>query len=196
MNMTHWRDLAVTSVQDPAAAARDLMSMQIPREALWTGLFLVAILNTLLFVLSNILVPGPSPLPEALSAPTFYFAIVFGGLVMTVYAIFYVGRWLGGTGSVADLMVLIVWLQALRVAVQAAALVLMIIFPLLSALLVFAASLVGFYIMLHFIKQAHRLGSLWGSFGVLILAIFAILIGMSVLLSLVGGPFLGASAYV
>ncbi|MCB1311369.1 MAG: YIP1 family protein [Sedimentitalea sp.] len=196
MTAAGWRQLAVVSVTDPAAAARALIALRPPREALWTALVLVAVLNTLIFVLSGMLVPGPSPLPAMLSSPVIYFAIVAGGLVLTVYAIFWTGRAFGGQGAVEDILVLIVWMQSLRVLVQVAALVLVLTAPLLSALLVFAAALIGLYMLVHFIDQAHRFGSPGRAIGVLIASVLAIVLGLSVLLSLLAGPILGVSSHV
>lgn len=196
MTAAGWRQLAVVSVTDPAAAARALIALRPPREALWTALVLVAVLNTLIFVLSGMLVPGPSPLPAMLSSPVIYFAIVAGGLVLTVYAIFWTGRAFGGQGALEDILVLIVWMQSLRVLVQVAALVLVLTAPLLSALLVFAAALIGLYMLVHFIDQAHRFGSPGRAIGVLIASVLAIVLGLSVLLSLLAGPILGVSSHV
>lgn len=192
------RQLAVTSVADPAAAARSLMALALPRAALWTALLLVAVLNTILFGLSHILVPAPEPVQMAglFSSPIAYFVLVSGGLVLTIYAIFWTGRLLGGSGALEDVMVLIIWLQGLRVLVQAAALVLLLVLPMLSMLLIFAAALIGLYILLHFVDQAHRLNSLGRSAGVLIASVVAIVVGLSLLLSLIGGPMIGAVPHV
>ncbi len=193
MIATDWRDLALTSITDPASAARSLLNLTLPREAIWTALILVAVLNTMLFTLSNVLAPGPSPLPGLFDAPTVYLGFVFFGLVMVIYAIFWVGRAVGGEGSLLDVMVLIVWLQGLRVVVQAVALVLLLIMPLLSGLLVIAAAIVGVYILVNFVNQAHRFESLGKSAGVLIGAFIAMVLIVSILLSLVGGPLTGVS---
>lgn len=196
MTLGEWRQLAITSVKDPATAARALMAMQIPRKALWIALVLVAVLNTLLFVLSNVVMPGPSPLPEIFDSPGLYLAIVVVGLILTTYSIYGVGRVMGGKGSLNDVMVLVVWLQVLRVAVQGAALVLVLLLPLLSALLVFAAALIGVFMLVHFIDQAHRFGSLGRSAAALIASLLAIVFGLSLILSLVGGPIVGSTPYV
>lgn len=196
MTELDWRGLAVTSVRYPAQGARILLSLEVPARVLWTALALVAVLNTLLFTLSNILMPGPTPLPVVLTSPFVYLALVLGGLTLTVYSIFWTGRLLGGKGELADVMVLVVWLQALRVAVQAVALVLLLVAPLLSGLLVLAAGLIGVWMMVHFVNEAHRLNSLGRAAGVLIASLLAIVVGLSVLLSLIGGPIVGSTPYV
>lgn len=196
MNPSDWRTLALTSITDPATAARQLLAFSVPREALWTALVLMAVLNAAIFTLSNILLPTPSPFPGLLNSPIAYFGIAAGGLILSIYAIFWIGRILGGTGALEDVMILLVWMQALRVVVQAVALVLVLTVPLLSALLVFAATLVGLYMLLHFVNQAHRFESLGRAAGVLIGAFVAIVLGLSLVLSLIGGPIVGSSLNV
>lgn len=196
MNLQYWGNLAVASVKTPAIAARTLMAMGFDTGTLWNALVLVAVANTFLFSLSNVILPGPSPLPEILSAPLVYFAVVAGGLALTAVSIRWVGRFMGGKGSLADILVLIVWMQVLRVLVQVVVLVLVFVIPLLSALLVFASALIGVYMLVHFINQAHRLDSPGKAAVVLVVSVLAIVVGLSVLLTLVGGPYIGSTLNV
>lgn len=196
MTDSNLRDLVVLTVKSPAQAARVLLDIDIPREALWIGLVLVAVLNGILFTLSNLLVPGPSPLPEMFLVPALYTALVAGGLVLTVYALYWTGRFMGGSGTLDDIMLAILWLQGLRVALMVVVIVLILTVPVLSALLVFGASIYGLFILLHFVNQAHRLNSLAKSAGVLVASMVAIVLGLTLLFSLFGGPISGLSAYV
>lgn len=197
MITANWRSLAVLSVTRPAEAAQQLMSLELSREVLWLALALAVVLNTTIHALSG-LIFGPITMPLAglPDSVVAYAALVGVGLLLTIFAIYRVGRMLGGQGSFDDVMVLMVWMQFLRVAVQAAALVLAMTIPILSALLVLAATFIGLFIFLHFIDQAHRLGSLMRAAGVMIASIFAIAISLLILLSLLGGPMTGASPYV
>lgn len=190
------RDLAVLTVTDPAAAGRVLLAVRPDSGTLWTALFLVAVLNAILFALSNMIVPMPEDVPVLISSPMIYLGIVLAGLVATVYALLWTGRGLGGRGELASILVLVVWLQALRVGVQAVALVLLLISPALSAILVFAAGLAGVWILLNFINVAHEFGSLGRSAGVLIAALLAMVLALSMVLALVGGPITGSTGYV
>lgn len=195
MTFIDLRNLAMLSVSDPAAAARQLMSMQIPRNILWSALFLVATLNTIIFTISDLLVPGPTPLGSLFSTPFTVFGMVAGGLFLTVYSIFWTGRVMGGKAAVDDIMVLIVWLQFLRLLVQAAVLVLVLTIPMISALLVsvlvLVAVVMGLYILLHFVKQAHQLESLGYAAGITIVSMLIPVMGLAVLFALFGVPFLG-----
>lgn len=196
MTSTGLRDLAILTLKDPAQAAQALLSRNIPREALWVALALVAVLNGIMFDLSNRLVPGPPPLPEMFLVPIIYTALVAAGLLLSIFSLFWAGRLLGGSGSIDDIMVSILWLQGLRLVLMVVVLITVLIFPLLSALLVFGASLYGLYILLHFVNQAHQLKSLGRSAGVLIASMVAIVLGLTLLVSLFGGPIVGLSANV
>ncbi|TMV08528.1 YIP1 family protein [Ruegeria sediminis] len=197
MNPAFWRDLAVTTIKDPAQAARRLMALGLGREVLWLGLALAVVLNTLLQAASNLLLPVIGVETQGIVPSLIaYSAIVGGGLIVTILAFYHVGRALGGTGSFNDVMILMVWMQFLKVAVQAAGLILVLTIPILSALLAFAAFLIGIYISVHFIDQAHRLNSLSRAAGVLIASVLAIAVVSFILLSLVGGPIPGSVSHV
>ncbi|MCE8008247.1 Yip1 family protein [Aestuariivita sp.] len=193
--MTHTlslKDLAILSIKDPALAARELIALKLDRGTLWTGLFLMVVLNTLLHSLTNILVPGPSPLPGVFDVPAIYLMFVGGGLVLIVLMVFWTGRTFGGTGQMEDVMVVLVWLQFLRVIVQAAALLLLLTIPVLSMLLVLAAGFIGLWMLVHFVNEAHGFGSLGKSAGVLVAAFVGMVVGVSILLSLIGVSAVGA----
>ncbi len=196
MNTPDLRELTIVTIRDPGAAARVLLAWPLTRETLWTLLVLIAVLNAVLFSLSNLLVPGPSPLPGVLNHPLIYCAVVAGGLALSVYALLWAGRFLGGSGSLAGVMQVVLWLQVLRLLVQAVTLILVLTIPLLSVLLFFAASIYGIYILLHFIRQAHGLPSMGRAAAVVIVAMVAILLGLTLLMSLFGGPIMGSLAYV
>jgi len=187
MTSLSFRDLILLTIREPARAAQILLQMRLSREALWTGLCLVAVLNTMLFTLSNLLIPSPKILPPFLEAPAVYLVMIFAGLLLTCMAIHWVGRAAGGKGSLQDVMVLVLWLQGLRVLVQCASILLALTLPFLSFFLVLAAAAIGLYIMIHFIDQAHQFNSIGLSFGVLIGSGLAIVLGLSALISVLFG---------
>lgn len=191
MSVAQWADLAMLTIKNPAKAARQLIDMHIPRKILWMVLFLVTICNTILFTFSDFLAPDPTPLSMLISTPFMMLVMITGGLILTVYSIYWSGRLMGGKGTIDRVMVLIVWLQALRLVVQAAALILVLTIPLLSALLVLVAVVFWLYVLVHFVNQAHQLGSMGRAAGVLIMSMIIPALGLAVLLSLIGLPFTG-----
>jgi len=116
--------------------------------------------------------------------------------VVTVFAITFTGNWLGGEGGLGDVLVLIVWLQALRLAVQLVATVLTLVAPGLALILLMAVNLYGLWIFVNFIDVAHRFGSPLKALGVIALAGIGIVLGLVLMLSLIGASTVGVSAYV
>lgn len=197
MSMGFWSDLAKKTVVDPAEAARRLLALDLGREVLWLALALAIVLNAALQATSNLILSSMGvEVPALVGSVIPYAAVVGGGLIVTIVAFHQIGIRMGGTGTFSDVMVLLVWLQFLKVLVQAAGMIFLLTVPILSALLSAVAFLVGIYITVHFIDQAHRLNSLAVATGVLVLSILAIAVLAILLLSLVGGPITGTPAYV
>ncbi|TMM54598.1 Yip1 family protein [Sulfitobacter sabulilitoris] len=193
-----WGQLALLTLRDPKAAAADIMAWDLPRDALWTALALVAAINTLIFGLSDLLVPVPTPsaVPAIFSSPLVFYVIVAGGLVVTAHALFWTGRALGGQGEFGDLLALLIWLQALRAAAQAAVLLAMLVMPGLAVILVFAASIAAMWILVNFISAGLHLNSIPRAITVLVAAILALVLGLSLILSMIGATTLGLPANV
>lgn len=189
MNGTDWGQLALLTVKDPAEAARRVMALNFPRETLWLALAVVSVLNTILLFLPAALLGLPIILPGILAHPFAYFLMISVGLVAMIYLMQWVGLKMGGNGTLEEVASVLIWLQALRVAVQAIALILQFLFPLFTILLSVVVGLYSLYIILHFIDQSLRLKSLGKAAGVLIATVLALAIAMTLLLALVGGPF-------
>ncbi|MFC6687434.1 YIP1 family protein [Jhaorihella thermophila] len=196
MTLAELRSLTVLSVTVPAEAARRILALRLPRGVLWSALLLAAALNAILFALSNILLPTPHMMPWIFQSPLVYFGLVVLALVAFIQALVWVGQGLGGQGGTDEIMAVIVWMQYLRVLVQAASLVLMLVFPILSLVLVMAATVIGVWILLHFIAQAHRLDGLGRAAFVVILSGLAVIIAASLFMALVLGPFTGDMSHV
>lgn len=179
--------LAVDTIRAPREVAQRLIDLHLPKDALWTALALVVVLNAGLYSLSNMMAPPPDDLTVPVVAPVPFALFLAAGLVGTIYALWYVGRTLGGDGALGDVMVLLVWLQALRLVAQVALLVLVPLSPVLSSLLVLAAAVIGFWILLNFIDVAHGYGSLLKSLGALALSVLAMALGLTFLVTLFGG---------
>jgi hypothetical protein len=188
--------LALDTIRDPRDAARRILALELPMNALWNALALAVVLNAALFGLSNLVSPPPPDVPIGTVPPIAFALFLAAGLVATIFALFHIGRTLGGEASFGGIMALLVWLQFLRVLVQAALLVLVPLVPVLAALVVIAAAVLGFWILLNFIDVAEGYDNLLKSLGVLVLSVIAMAFGLSLLLALFGGPFLGVSGNV
>ncbi|WP_101069135.1 Yip1 family protein [Roseovarius salinarum] len=183
-------DLTRQTLLAPAGAARRLIDMGLPVRTLWMALALMTVLNAIVYSASLQIAP-PAPeagamMPAALTSPLLFAVFLGGALVITVIALHGVGRGLDGQGSLADILVLITWLQGLRLALQVVSGVLMMAAPGLGALLVVVASVWGLYILVAFINEAHRFGSLLKAAAVLLVTAIALVAGLSLFIAVLG----------
>ncbi len=171
MNTVFLSNLAVLTLTKPAEAARRLMDMKPGREVLWLAFFLAVVLNCMVQLGIDTLVqvsdadgltePDPVPLILLKSA---------GAMMLSILAFLYVGRLFGGTASFDDMMVLTIWLQFLQVAALLVSLLVGLALPFFVLPLTLAIALLSLYITLHFLNEAHQLGSLGKSFVVILLS--------------------------
>ena len=203
MNGADLQTFALRSIRDPAAAAPVLMKLDLPRNALWSGILLMAALQSLLVGFAVWITPVPSD-PEApiaiiqalYGAPLWFFGVTLLINVLTIYALLGMGRLFGGTATLEDIMVVMVWFQGIQIAFKLVAMLLGLFIPILEALMVLAASGIGIYMFVNFINQVHRFDSIGRTLVVIVLAMLAVLLGFSLFVVLVGTPFMGETLYV
>ncbi|KIN72434.1 YIP1 family protein [Sulfitobacter guttiformis] len=187
--------LALETLQSPRTAAQKIMSVSLSRDVLWSALVLVACLNSIIYSFS-LLAVDTSALPPLFRNPVMFFALVTGVLVLTVHAFFWTGRALGGKGDLGDLLILMVWLQALRVLAQAVMFLLMILSPPLAQVFSLVVGIAGLWITVNFITEALRLPGLMHGVGVIVLAAVGIVFGLMILAGLIGVGAMGVTANV
>ncbi|WP_298969596.1 YIP1 family protein [uncultured Roseobacter sp.] len=191
-----WPQLALLTLRDPKSAAAQIMSWQIGRTELWMAAALVAIISTIMSSLSNYLIPVPDPLAGMVASPFTLFMIVAGGFVITVHAIYWTGRAIGGSGDMDDLLALLVWMQVLRAVAQVAVLLTVLLVPFLAGFLVLLIGIATLWVFLNFISAGLQLNSLARAVMVLLAAVLALSVGFSLLFSMIGVSALGVPANV
>lgn len=192
--MNFWAQLAVDTLRDPKGTADKIMGWQIGRAELYMALLAVSAINAFLAGTSSFLSPMSTdpaaieamPMLALMSRPLALFVLIAGGLVISVHALYYAGRAMGGNGTLNEMLVLLTWLQALRAAAQAVILVLSLAAPLLGGLVALAVVMVAFWLLLNFISAALRFDSLFRSFWVLVAVIAALFLGLMVLVTMLG----------
>ncbi|MGH1413092.1 MAG: YIP1 family protein [Pelagimonas sp.] len=176
--------LVLRSITEPRLVARWLLGLKLSREALLICFALVVVLNTLLFGVAVLM--DPAPLPWFLAQPSVYGILQAGSLVATIFAFLWGGRLFSGTAQVADIAILVIWMQTLRVLVQVVLLVLMPVSAFIGGLAVSLSSVIGFWILLHFIDEAHGFGSLLKALGTIVFGLMGMAFAISILLTLIG----------
>ncbi len=171
MNGVSISNLAVQTLTNPTEAARRLLALNPGREVLWLAFFLAVVLNGLVQIGIDQFVPVPEGQPIPPSDPAFLNLIrSAGAMLLSVVAFLFVGRMLGGTATFNDILVLTVWLQFLQITALLITLVVTIALPFLMLMFLLATAVLSLYVTLHFLNEAHKFGSLWKSFAVILLS--------------------------
>lgn len=178
--------LMIETLRDPRSVAHRLLGLGLDTSVLWLALVLVTVLNALLFTLSNVLFPTPSPAPGLTDNPLLYAIASGGGFVISVFVLTWVGNMMGGQGRLAEVLILMVWLQFVGLAGHVLTLLVAAAVPMLSLGLTLAIFGFSLWITLHFLSAAHRFDNLWRAFGVLIVTVLGLSLGLTIFLTLIG----------
>ena len=180
--------LAARTIREPRDTAQYLLRLNLPGDVLWQLLALVVVLSIILAELSNLAVSALSgvALPDLFISPLLIGALQFVLLVGMVHAIFWVGRAMGGTGSLNDGLTLVTWLQFVMVCLQALQSVLLLISPSMATIVGLIGVVLLFWLLTHFVAVVHDFPSLGKVFGMILITLFAAGFGLSILLRLLG----------
>ncbi len=178
-------NLVILSLKEPRKAAEQIIGWRFDRTTLWTALALAAAVNTLIFSLSIMMQPTPG-MPAFFTSPLSMFVLLSGVLVVTTHGLYWTGRAIGGEGELGDVLALVVFLQVLRVLAQIIIVALMFVSPTASVIVSLASGILGLWILVNFIAVAFHFPTLGRAFGVLLIAMAMIVLGLSLLLSIVG----------
>lgn len=199
MNAAMMQELVRQSLFEPRVAAERLMALRLPLEWLWMALGLMCALNAIVYSVSLALAPPVDPVtgaqlvPGIFQSPLIFAGFLLGALVLTVLTLGWVGRGMDGKAQTADLLVLVVWMQVLRLGVQLLVIVITPVAPVLAALFVVTASLWGLFILVVFIQSAHQFASVFKAILVLAVAVLAMAAGVSLIFGAIGTAFLGGA---
>ncbi len=182
--------LARLSVEDPRAGARALLSMSVPLPARTVGLLLMAVGSALLMHLGFLLLPlATDPLTGfMMQSPIRTAAIQWLILAASVLLIYRIGRAWGGRGGLADTLLVVVWLQAIMLAVQLLQLLLLILAPPLMGIASLGGMVLFFWLLTGFIAELHGFARRWAVLAGIFIASFGVALLIAVGLVLVYGP--------
>ena len=180
--------LARDTVANPREGASEILSLGLPRQALWLAFALVIVLSMLLGELVYLLAGPDSATAEMpiMASPVVMGFLQAGFLFLMVHAITHVGRIFGGTGHFDEALALVVWLQFIFICVQVVQLAAMVILPPLAGLITLLAVGLFLWLLVNFIATLHGFTSLGMVFVMTILSAFAILFLLSLVLTILG----------
>jgi hypothetical protein len=138
----------------------------------------------------------PAPLEMVVSNSLLFFAATAGIFVVTVHALYWTGRMMGGQDDMGDLLTLLIWLQFIRTIAQFIILILLLTIPMLAGFFLIFVGVATFWIFLNFLTVGLQLSSNWRAFAILVLGSFMVVFGLSIFLSLIGVSAIGVPANV
>ena len=183
-------DRMVETLRDPQAGMRGVLRLGLPAGARWTALGLMAVASALLVHLGLMLSPptGPTPMDAIFASPLKTALVQIVALVTVSWLIHVIGGSFGGTGTPAGAMMVVVWLQVILIALQLVQLVALLVLPPLAVLLSLVSFGLFFWLLTNFVAALHGFSSPLKVFGGIVLTTIAVVLVMSIILSLVLGP--------
>ncbi|KXF91891.1 YIP1 family protein [Phaeobacter inhibens] len=193
--MIPYQTLASLTFSAPTAAARVLLSVDWPRQALVLALLLTAVLNTLMLEVADAMLPSDGSLLPSMS-PLPYAGAVFALHLGITALLTWTGRWIGGQARFVDILAVNIWLNAVQIVLLAAVILLHLVLPLAASLIALVANFVMLAIFLLFIKEAHQFTSVWRAIGSVLMSAILIVFLLSLLLGAYAPALLGLPDHV
>jgi hypothetical protein len=178
--------MAWRTVRNPREGATELLSLGVPREALWPALALVVVLSILFAQVTSLLMTGQAGMGGMPIGPAATGFIQLLLLVVMVFAIFWIGRAMGGSGSFEEAILLVAWLQFIMVCLQVLQAAALLILPPVAGLIGVAGLVLFLWLLTNFIAVLHGFSSLVQVFIMILVAAFGIAFGLSIILTLIG----------
>jgi hypothetical protein len=179
--------LAGRAVTDPRAAFHHVQSMGLERRAMWQILVLLAIGRVLLIGLfdgARFIIPfGTTPI---VVSPFAYTMVLIAGFLVMIFMVHYTGRLMGGTGTLPGAMVVGILLEALAFALVVIQIVVGFVLPGIVGILGLISLPVMLYCALSYIDELHSFGSMLKAFGMIVLSVVGLSLGITILLTLLG----------
>jgi len=191
-------DLIRHTLREPRTAAQRILDMGFEAGFLWQALLLVVVLSVIAAQTTALITgaaqqqPGPEMLmPEFFSNPMLMGIVQGGLLVLVVFAVYWIGRSFGGTGSFEGAIALVTWLQFLLVCLQVAQALAALVLPPLAGLIGLAGLVVFFWLLTQFVSQLHGFRSPGMVFTMIVVSMLGIVFALSVVLAIIGVAFVG-----
>lgn len=191
MTLDSLQDLLRLTIANPRAAAARLKALNLPVQTGWTAMLLVSVASAFLGFIGFMASPaqGDPGVAAMFGSPLRTALIQFTVLALTGVLAYSVGRRFGGTGTLAQALVLVAWVQVPPIVLQILQLVVMALAPGLAPLV----GIVGFalyaVLLSLFIAELHGFRSgVVVFFGILAVSFLVALVAAFVFAILIGVP--------
>lgn len=183
-------DLVKLTLEDPRRGVRAVLNLGIPLPARTAALLLVAVGSALLTHLGFlVLPPSEDPVMAFITGSPLRTAVVqWVILACTVVLIDRVGRARGGTGNLADALLIVVWVQVIMLGLQLVQLVALLVAPPLAMIIYLGGLALFFWLLTNFIAELHGFASRGAVFVGIVVTGFAVAFVLILVLTLIVGP--------
>lgn len=176
------------TITNPREGAEEVLALGVPRQALWTILLLVLVLSIILGQITTLMVATAAgvTVQGPLANPMITGMLQFVLLIVAIYAIHFIGRSMGGKGSIDEAILLVAWLQFVMVCIQVVQTALMLVLPPLASIVGIVGLVLFMWLLTNFIAVIHGFRSLGQVFVMILLSMFVLAFILSILLTLFG----------
>ena len=195
IDLQSWLRHGWQSLMEPAQMAAEVLALRLPKEAMWTGLALVAVLNVLLLGIVQMVSPATAELQKQMVTltPFSYLGIIGAFLTFLVFMLVHAGRMMGGTGTIEASLTLLVWFQALSLTLEFIQIVIVLISPTIAGLFELVPLGAIIWVFINMIRVLHDFDGLGKSVIVIFIALIGTVLGTGLVMSLLGiNPVVGA----
>ncbi|MEM1363314.1 MAG: Yip1 family protein [Pseudomonadota bacterium] len=190
------RDLlsrAIETVRNPQDGARLVIGQNIPMPILWQMMFAVVALSVVLGQGLMIFLAEPTSLAGPLVwNPMLMAGVQVAVLMISVYAVHWIGHAMGGTGTFEDALALMIWLQFIMICLQIVQLAAMMLAQGLADIIGLAGVVLFLWLLTNFVAVLHGFRSLGLVFVMILGSLLGIIFVLSLVLSILGFAVPGA----
>ncbi|MEO1641184.1 MAG: YIP1 family protein [Pseudomonadota bacterium] len=183
-----WMRIVWDSIMEPSDAARKVIAANVSRDTLWTAMALIIVLNVLLVALLQFVAQVPMPIEgESAGLSPFSYTAIFGiFLVLLVFGVHYSGQAIGGVGTTAGSLAVIVWFQAISLTLEAIQVVIVLISPAIASLFGMISLGALIWCFVNFVNVLHGFDNIGKSILVIVLALISTAICSGIILMMFG----------
>ncbi|MDV7144983.1 YIP1 family protein [Tropicimonas sp. TH_r6] len=185
------------TLRTPRDAAARILALDLPRRNLWEALA-AGVLLTVVIVVGMVLATPVDPTdPASVAMQEMYsqpIPVATGQMlsaVSTVYAIAFLGRFLGGTGTLDGALALVAWHQLFLLCVALLGMAVGVIFPPILSILLLGMIGLYFYVLTQFVCVLHGFENAIVVFIGIVIAFVTLLFVAAAVVGVVAALFLG-----
>ncbi len=176
------------SLRDPRAATRSLTHVPLSRTDRWQALTLAVLISVLLgFVVAQSAPLNDYPLSVLIrERPIMALILELSLMILSVFAVYWVGHACGGRGRFEDAILVVAWLEFLIACLQAVQIAAMFTVPSLQGVVVLLSYGLATWLITNFIAELHGFKSLLSVFVMILVTLTGAVLGLTIVLSLIG----------